>query len=417
MIMLKQPLFDTYIQHKGAHHTDEEYAAWDGVLKTLYMRFHQRLVDESLGDYRGTADIPSDLFNSPRRDNWNNLVGRWASVEDTRTYAAVAGVPPLRMSLLDSQAIHQYGHLGHQVLNARKCQIPPSRGFTKLQSDIAKTFLSLSVRQNPPPGMAPEEWKWRAREAASHAKNADGMLSPVGNWFSLTDRLLDLMPLKLLIKVWSWLAVPSKAPVSIPRLPNLPRGFPLSLLMLYRPDTSEIITIRVSEASEYSWSWQENRTFQGEDREDRASLPTALVSILRLPGLHRGPAVSFVVLCRPDIAENFTAQQCGRGESTSQNHTRNRHDTTPAAVDDHELVTRVTRQAEATTMSRTLVLPGKDTQMGSFHFFTTPELWDATLPYIELAGRKALAACSPAMYRTVNTLPGRTHRSAPPELA
>ncbi|KAK5714615.1 hypothetical protein LTR15_010797 [Elasticomyces elasticus] len=68
-------------------------------------------------------------------------------------------------------------------------------------------------------------------------------------------------------------------------------------------------------------------------------------------------------------------------------------------------------------MSRTLVLPGKDTQMGSFHFFTTPELWDATLPYIELAGRKALAACSPAMYRTVNTLPGRTQRSAPPELA
>ncbi|KAK3651429.1 hypothetical protein LTR22_012163 [Elasticomyces elasticus] len=122
MIMLKQPLFDTYIQHKGAHHTDEEYAAWDGVLKTLYMRFHQRLVDESLGDYRGTADIPSDLFNSPRRDNWNNLVGRWASVEDTRTYAAVAGVPPLRMSLLDSQAIHQYGHLGHQVLNAVRFQ-------------------------------------------------------------------------------------------------------------------------------------------------------------------------------------------------------------------------------------------------------------------------------------------------------
>ncbi|KAK5705256.1 hypothetical protein LTR97_002374 [Elasticomyces elasticus] len=115
-------LSDFCAKHKGAHHTDEEYAAWDGVLKTLYMRFHQSLFDESLGDYRGTADIPSDLYNSPRRDNWNNLVGRWASVEDTRTYAAVAGVPPLRMSLLDSQAIHQYGHLGHQVLNAVRFQ-------------------------------------------------------------------------------------------------------------------------------------------------------------------------------------------------------------------------------------------------------------------------------------------------------
>ncbi|KAK5734102.1 hypothetical protein LTR17_009230 [Elasticomyces elasticus] len=118
LIMLKQPLFDTYIQRKSAHHTDEEYAAWDGVLKMLYIRFHQRLVDESLGDYRGTADITSDLFNNPRRDNRDNLAGRWASVEDARTYAAVAGVPPLRMSLLDSQAIYQYGYLEHQVLNA-----------------------------------------------------------------------------------------------------------------------------------------------------------------------------------------------------------------------------------------------------------------------------------------------------------
>ncbi|KAK5734097.1 hypothetical protein LTR17_009225 [Elasticomyces elasticus] len=44
------------------------------------------------------------------------------------------------------------------------------------------------------------------------------------------------------------------------------------------------------------------------------------------------------------------------------------------------------------------------------------------VPHIELAGRKALAANSPAMYRTVNNyvgavLPGRTHRSAPSELA
>ncbi|KAK5724191.1 hypothetical protein LTR17_013573 [Elasticomyces elasticus] len=29
LIMLKQPIFDTYIQRKGAQHTDEEYAAWD----------------------------------------------------------------------------------------------------------------------------------------------------------------------------------------------------------------------------------------------------------------------------------------------------------------------------------------------------------------------------------------------------
>ncbi|KAK3669009.1 hypothetical protein LTR22_000088 [Elasticomyces elasticus] len=229
LIMLKQPLFDTYIQRKGAQHTDEEYAAWDGVLEMLYTRFNQRVVDESLGDHRGTADVPSDLFNSPRRDNWNKLAGRWASVEDARAYAAVACVPPLRMSSFDSQAIYRYGYLGHQVLNAAR-------------------------------------------------------FSPASPW-------------------------------------------------------------------------------------TRRSCPSS--SIL-----------------------------------------------TPA-VDDHELVTR---QAEATTVSRKLVLPGKDTQMSSFNCFTAPEFWDAIIQYIGLAGRKALAASSPVMYRTVNNyvgavLPGRTNRSAPPELA
>ncbi|KAK5724190.1 hypothetical protein LTR17_013572 [Elasticomyces elasticus] len=65
----------------------------------------------------------------------------------------------------------------HHAVIQRVCQIPPSRGFTKLQSDITETFLSLSVRQNPPAGMASGEWEWRAREAASHAtRHANGLV-------------------------------------------------------------------------------------------------------------------------------------------------------------------------------------------------------------------------------------------------
>ncbi|KAK5734100.1 hypothetical protein LTR17_009228 [Elasticomyces elasticus] len=41
-------------------------------------------------------------------------------------------------------------------------------------------------------------------------------------------------------------------------------------------------------------------------QENYAGLPTALVGISRLLGLHRGPAVSFVVLYRLNTAENIT---------------------------------------------------------------------------------------------------------------
>ncbi|KAK5724189.1 hypothetical protein LTR17_013571 [Elasticomyces elasticus] len=48
------------------------------------------------------------------------------------------------------------------------------------------------------------------------------------------------------------------------------------------------------------------RNQRSTQQENYAGLTTALVGISRLPGLHRGPAVSFVVLYRLDTAENIT---------------------------------------------------------------------------------------------------------------